>query len=159
VSNSIRIIKTSDQFMAAWVYFSTPVKYPGQVLSGALKALFTKFFLPAFLLMYGVAFYIWSLAITDDFIFGLFNNLVMFVLMEKFADHYLPFSRQQNIKEQSGRFVKVLVQFAVIAALVGLHYLALKINYLVLGLVPVAAFGAYLLFKNIQSLRWKDMKI
>lgn len=159
VSGSVRIINSSEHFMASWVYFSMPIKYPGQILSGALKALFTKFFLPAYLLMYIAAFYFWGIAITDDFLFGLFNNLVIFTCMELFATHYLPFSRQQNIKDQTGRFVKVILQFAIIAALVGLHYLALQVNYLVAILIPVAATGSVLLFKKIQSLRWRDMTI
>ena len=159
VSTSKTILPYYENFQASWVYQSTPVKYPGQLISGSLKALLTKFFLPIYLLLFAFAWYIWGNNIIDDFIFGFFNNLIIFFLLEILSVHHLPFSQQQNIKEQSGRFVKVFVQLISIAALVGLHYLALKINWLVSGLVIVAAFIGYYLIQKIKSLRWKDMTI
>ncbi len=159
VSSSIRIINTSENYQAAWLYYSAPIKFPGSILSGALKALLTKFFMPVFLIMFAFALFIWGPAIVDDFIFGFFNNLIIFLLIQVFSDHFLPFSQQQNIKVQSGRFAMVILQFAVIALLVGLHYLALKINWLVAGLVLPAATAQYFLIKKIASYRWKDMKI
>jgi ABC-2 type transport system permease protein len=159
VSSSKTIIAFYENFQAAWVYQSTPVKYPGQVISGSIKALLTKFFSPIYLLLYIFSLYTWGYIITDDFVFGFFNNIIIFLSLEQLSRHYLPFSQQQNIKEQSGRFVKVIIQIITIAALVGLHYLALRINGLVMVLVPVAAFISYLLNKNIKTLRWKDMTV
>jgi ABC-2 type transport system permease protein len=159
VSSSKTIIAFYENFQAAWVYQSTPVKYPGQVISGSIKALLTKFFSPIYLLLYIFSLYTWGYVITDDFVFGFFNNIIIFLSLEQLSRHYLPFSQQQNIKEQSGRFVKVIIQIITIAALVGLHYLALRINGLVMVLVPVAAFIGYLLNKNIKNLRWKDMTV
>jgi ABC-2 type transport system permease protein len=159
VSSSKTIIAFYENFQAAWVYQSTPVKYPGQVISGSIKALLTKFFSPIYLLLYIFSLYTWGYIITDDFVFGFFNNIIIFLSLEQLSRHYLPFSQQQNIKEQSGRFVKVIIQIITIAALVGLHYLALRINGLVMVLVPVAAFIGYLLNKNIKNLRWKDMTV
>lgn len=157
VSSSKTILPYYENFQAAWVYHSTPIKYPGQLIYGSLKALLTKFFLPIYLLLFAFAWYTWGLSILDDFIFGFFNNLLIFLVLEMLSVHYLPFSQQQNIKEQSGRFIKVFVQLISIAVLVGLHYLALKISWLVSGLVPVAVLITYYLIEKIKSLRWKDM--
>lgn len=159
VSSSKGITAMYENFQAAGVYYSTPLKYPGQVINGTIKALFTKFFLPAYVLMFIFSFYTWGPAIIDDFVFGFFNNLLIFLLLEIFSKHYLPFSQQQNIKMQSGRFVKVILQMFIIAALVGLHYLALKIYWLVIVLIPVAAVAAFYFQKKIKSLRWKDMTL
>ena len=159
VSSSKSIVAVYENFQAAWVYHSTPVKYPGQIISGSLKALLTKFFLPAYLLLFLFSFYTWGPAIIDDFAFGLFNNIIIFLLLEILSKHMLPFSQQQNIKMQTGRFAKVIVQLFIIAALVGLHYLALTINWLVIGLLPVAAVAVFYLNKKIKSLRWKDMTV
>ena len=159
VSSSKGISALYENFQAAGVYYSTPLKYPGQVISGTIKALFTKFFLPAYGLLFIFSFYTWGTAIMDDFVFGFFNNLLIFLLLEIFSKHYLPFSQQQNIKMQSGRFVKIILQMFIIAALVGLHYLALRINWLVAGLIPIAALAAFYFQKKIKSLRWKDMTL
>lgn len=159
VSSSKSIMAYYENFQAAWVYQSTPVKYPGQVISGALKALLTKFFLPIYLIIFAFAYFIWGNNIIDDFIFGFFNNIIIFLLLEIFSTHYLPFSQQQNIKQQTGKFVKVILQLIVIAAIVGLHYLALNLYWLVSALIPVAAVASYFLIKKIKSFRWKDMTV
>lgn len=159
VSTSKTMVSYFEQFQAAWVYQSTPVKYPGQIISGSLKALLTKFFLPPYLLLFVYCLYTWGPAIIDDFVFGLFNNIIIFFLLEILSKHFLPFSQQLNVKMQSGRIVKVMLQLLVIASLVGLHYLALNINWLVIGLTPLAATTAYFLIKKISSFRWKDMTV
>jgi hypothetical protein len=159
VSTSKTLVAYYENFQAAWVYQSTPVKYPGQIISGSLKALLTKFFLPPYLLLFAFSYYTWGAAIIDDFVFGFFNNCIIFLLLEVLSKHFLPFSQQLNIKMQSGRIVKVLLQLIVIAALVGLHYLALNINWLVIILTPVAATAAYFLIKKVKSFRWKDMTV
>lgn len=160
VSGSKTLVSYYENFQAAWVYQSTPVKFPGEIISGALKALLTKFFFPVYLLSFGFACYIWGTAIIDDFIFGFFNNIVIFLLLEVLASkHMLPFSMQQNVKIQAGKLVKVFLQLAIIGALVGLHYLALKIGWLVSALVPVSAVSGYLFTKKIKTLRWKDISI
>ncbi len=159
VSSSKSLVSYYENFQAAWIYQSTPVKYPGRIISGSLKALLTKFFLPAYLVLFFYSFYTWGPAIIDDFIFGFFNNMIIFFLLEVLSLHNLPFSQQQNLKVQSGRFVKVILQIIVISALVGLHYLALRISWLIAVLIPVAAIGAWFLIKKVSSFRWKDMTI
>ncbi len=53
----------------------------------------------------------------------------------------------------------MILQFAAIALIVGLHYLALKINWLVEGLIIPSAAVQFYLIKKIASYRWKDMRI
>jgi ABC-2 type transport system permease protein len=140
--------------MASWIYQSTPVLKPGQIISGALKALLIKFFIPVYAILFAFAWYVWGLSIVDDFVFGFFNNILIFLITANLTEHYLPFSRQSNTKQQSGRFAQVIMQMIIIAALVGLHYLVIKIDWLIYCLIPVAAAGCYFLFKRIQELPW-----
>jgi hypothetical protein len=97
---------------------------------------------------------VWGFSIVDDFILGFFNNMLLFLLMTNLSDHYLPFSRQLNTKQQTGKFVQALLQMLLIAALVGLHYLVTGNNWLPLVILPFSAAGCYLLLKRIQNLDW-----
>jgi ABC-2 type transport system permease protein len=36
----------SEKYKASWIYYITPVATPGQLLTGALKSLMAKFYLP-----------------------------------------------------------------------------------------------------------------
>jgi hypothetical protein len=155
ISSGVTFISFYENFQASWIYQSTPVSKPGHIISGALKAMFAKFFILVYLVMFVFAFYVWGAAIVNDFLLGFFNNVAIFLLLANLNDHYLPFSRQQNAKQQTGRFVQVFLQLLVIALLVGLHYLvALQSDWLTWCLIPVSAAGSYFLLKHIQNLPW-----
>jgi ABC-2 type transport system permease protein len=159
ISSGIGFMAFHENFQASWIYQSTPVAKPGHIISGGLKAMFIKFFAPVYLILFAFAFFVWGIAVIDDFLLGFFNNLAIFLLIANLGDYYLPFSRQQNTKQQSGRFVQVILQLFMIGLLIGLHYLVLLIGWpwLSLCLVPVSAMGCYFLLKHIQHLSW--MKI
>jgi hypothetical protein len=154
IASGITFVSFHENFQASWIYQSAPVAKPGQIISGALKAMFIKFFIPVYLILFSFAFFVWGVAIVDDFVLGFFNNLAIFLLIANLGEHYLPFSRQANVKQQSGRFVQVILQMLVIGALVGLHYLVLRTDWLTFCLIPVSVVGCYLLLKRIQNLPW-----
>ncbi len=158
-SSAIYILPMYENFTASWVYTSSPIKSPGSLVSGGAKVILTKFFLPAYLLMFSFAFYVWGYIIVDDFILGLFNNLIMFYAIYLLSNISLPFSQKPNLQMQSGKFIKLLLQYILIAAMVGLHYLALKVNYVVIGCIPLAAIIALFLHKKLLELPWSKIKV
>lgn len=127
ISSCLTIIAFYDNFGAAWIYQSAPLSKPGEIISGMLKALLLKFFVPVYLLLFAFALFVWGAPVIDDFVFGFFNNMLIFLLMANLSDHYLPFSRQANIKVQSGKFIRMILQLMIVGALIGIHWLALKI--------------------------------
>lgn len=154
IASSIGFVSFYENFQASWIYQSTPVTKPGQIITGGLKALLAKFFLPIFLILFLFSFYVWGFAVLNDFVLGFFNNIFMFLIIANVSDHYLPFSRQQNSKEQSGRFLQIILQLFIIGALVSLHYLVLKIDWLIYCLIPISVAGCYFMLKKLQNLRW-----
>jgi len=154
IAGSMAFITTNDNFQASWIYQSTPISQPGYLISGGLKAILAKFFTLIYLIMFAFAFYVWGTAVIDDFILGFFNNIFLFLLITNLSDHYLPFSRQPNTKQQTGKFVQALLQMIIIGALVGIHYLVIQNNWLTWSLIPLSAAGCYFLLKRIQNLNW-----
>lgn len=154
ISSAIMLIAFNENFTASWVYLSSPLRLPGSLISGSLKSLLVKFFLPIFVLLFGFSFYVWGYTIADDFIFGFFNNILIFLLTAHFNSSYLPFSMQPNVKQQTGKFVKVFLQLVIVGALVGLHYVALMLPWMVAALIPFSAVGCYFMFKTIQQYKW-----
>jgi hypothetical protein len=154
LASAIGFISFYDNYLASWVYQSTPIAKPGEIISGGLKALLTKFFVPAFILLFSFALYVWGLKIADDFLLGFFNNIFMFLLIGNISVHFLPFSRQPNAKEQSGRFLYVILHMLITGALIGIHYFVSKYNWVVIILIPFSALGCFLLFKRIKNFSW-----
>ena len=154
LGGSLAFITTHENFQASWIYQSTPIAKPGYLISGGLKVILVKFFILVYLFLFSSTFYVWGSAIIDDFILGFFNNIFLFLLIINLQDHYLPFSRQINTKQQSGKFVQTMLQMIIIAAIVGVHYLIITISWLTYCLLPVSVFGCYYLLKRIQNLNW-----
>ena len=159
ISTCLNLVPFNENFTAAWIYQAVPLAQPGEIISGSIKALLIKFFVPVYLILFVFGLYVWGAAVADDFIFGFFNNLLIFLALANLGEHSLPFSKQANIKQQTGKFIRVLVQLALIAALIGVHYLALKVSWLPLSLIPVSAFGVYFLLKRIQNLPWLKISV
>ncbi len=159
MANSIVFITLHENFAASWVYQSTPITYPGQLIMGGVKTLLIRFFFPIYLILFLFSYYIWGTKIIDDFILGFFNNILILFLNLNLTQHYLPFSKQPNIKEQSGKLVKVFLQFGVIGLLILIHYYVIRLPWLAYSLIPVSIICCYGLMKRIEHLSWKKISI
>ncbi len=160
VTGLMTFVAISDTYNASWIYYSTPFDKPGDLISGSIKALFVKFFLPIYGLLLCFAFYIWGLQILDDFAVGFFNNACLFLLAARVNPHYLPFSVEPNTQQQSGKFVLALVQMLVVAVLVGLHYLAIQFYDWTLYAMLIPVFiGIYFLLRYFRQLPWRKISV
>lgn len=159
MASSLIIIPYYDNYQASWIYQSAPLNKPGEIISGAIKALLVKFFIPFFLILFIAAYFIWGNQIIDDFAFGFFNNIFILLLLDNFSDHYLPFSCQQDLKKQSGKMIRAILNLIILGILIGIHYAALQISWLVIALIPFFAVGDYFLLKRIQNLSWSKISI
>ncbi len=159
ISIGIMIIAFNENFQAAWVYFCSPVTRPGELLTGSLKALLIKYFLPAYIIMFAIAFYIWHWQIIDDFIFGLFNNLLSFFIVAALTPHHLPFSKQPSTQQQAGKLAIVFLQMIMIGILILIHYLLLKIPYALYALTPLFLIGFIAILRNLQKLPWRKISL
>lgn len=157
MSAALSLVAFNENFAASWVYFSRPLQKPGSLISGALKMLIVKFMLPIVLVLFSFAMYVWGYKIIDDFILGVLNNILIFIFLSHITKSYLPFSMQPNVKQQTGKFIQVILQMVIIGILVGLHYLALKIWWLVAALIPLSAVGCYFIFSTIQNYSWQKI--
>lgn len=157
--NSLHIIPFNQNFEAAWIYKSAPLKQPGQIILGSLKALFVKFFIPFYFLFFSVCLYIWGPQIIDDFLYGLVNSIFLIILLSFLNDIYLPFSLKPDVKKQAGKVIKVIFQSLIVGALIGLHYIVIKVNYLNLMLMPLWIIGILFLTKRLKNISWNKINI
>ncbi len=160
IATSIMLVSFNENYAASWIYHSTPLERPGELIAGALKALFAKYYIPVYLLLMAFSMYIWGPGICGDFLFGIFNNILCYLLLARLSDHYLPFSRQPNTRMQTGRFMQAILQMILIGILVGLHYLLLKYcHWAMYALLPLTITGCFLLLRQMQRLPWKKIAI
>jgi hypothetical protein len=159
VSGSLTLVAFNESYAASWIYHSTPIRQPGEIILGTIKSLFIKFFIPIYFILFSIAVSIWGWHVADDFLLGFFNNLFCFFALASQMDHYLPFSRQPDTKQQAGRFVVILFQFILVGGMVGLHYLFISHTQLFYVIIPVLILGIVLLMKRLRTLSWSKISI
>jgi hypothetical protein len=159
IGNSLMFVAYSENYQAAWVYRSSPIIQPGNLVSGTAKAMFTKFFLPAYLLLFSFCIVIWHTAIIDDFLLGLVVNLFCFLCIASLSSKSLPFSKQPNTQLQSGKFILVIIQMIIIGAMIGLHLLTLYFPFVFYVLLPILAVASFFLIRNLQQLQWNKISM
>jgi ABC-2 type transport system permease protein len=159
ISSSLMLISYHENFEAAWIYYSTPIRQPGELITGAVKAMFIKYFMPLYLFLFCFSFYIWGVPVVDDFLTGLFTNLFLFLFFVYFSTYYLPFSRQPNVQDQTGKFLIVILQLIVIGLLVGLHYLIIKQWWWLSFALLIPAYLLSMFFlRKLRGLLWRQIK-
>lgn len=152
-------VSFSESYAASWIYHAAPVKNPGYMLMATLNALFVKYFLPLYIIFFGICLYIWKLAVADDFLFGLTNIYLCLLTGITIADKYLPFSRPPSTREQSGRGIMMFLLMAMTGVMVGIHYLLNKIPAALYIFFVVEIFLCWLIRRELRNLSWKKISV
>lgn len=152
-------IPYSDDFKASWVYFSTPVDKPGEILSGTLKAIFVRLFIPGYVVISILILAIWGLRATDDILFGFFNNAIMLLILALINKRHLPFSIAPNVRSQSGNIARAIVSFVIIGILGFGHYLLSQRPSIQLGVIPVQIGLIFLLLRFYRRTNWSSITL
>ena len=152
-------IPYSDDFKASWIYFSLPLESPGEILSGMLKAILVRLFLPAYLLVSVFVIAVWGIRAVDDVVFGFLNNVIMLQCFALIGNRHLPLSMAPSVRGQSGNFLRGILMFILIGAIGGSHYLITRFQPLVLyGVIPVQLGVIYVLLKVYRRTSWDAIK-
>ena len=159
ISSGFTLAQFNEHFLATWIYHSSPLVRPGELISGLAKSIIIKFFLPVYLILSVVNLSVWGPQVWDDVLFGLFSNLLCYFCFVNMSDHHLPFSRQPNVRQQSGRFAKAILQMLLVSVLVGLHYLLVDHTLWLMVSIPFLALATHFLIRRTRGLSWSAIKI
>ena len=145
-----------DEPKAAWVYGSTPIEKPGELLSGQFWAIFFKFQFTAILIVSFFIVYIWGLTSLDDIVFGLLIMMSFQLLANIGFKSKLPFS----FKFESGKntnFIQVILYMVGIGIMAGVHWVFMKVPFLIFGMLLPAALLVWFLSKELRKLNWNKI--
>jgi ABC-2 type transport system permease protein len=153
----IYTIRYSENFKASWIYQTIPVQYPGELLSGAFKAIFTQLFLPVYVVANIVTIYFWGYPVIIDVIYGFCSILMMAYVMLLVQPAAFPFSDEKS-SEQSGRNVMTsMLMLLAIGAMAGIHYLLIAKNINLLFVLPVILLVLFSLSRKYRLTPWHKM--
>lgn len=152
-------IPYSDDFKASWIYFSTPVETPGEMLSGMIKAMVVRLFIPVYVIISIFVLSIWSISVVDDILFGMMNNLLMLIILAMINKRHLPLSMAPNVRTQTGNLMRSILSFVIIGILGAGHYLLTQIPFLLLAGIPVQLIAIYFLHKSYIRTGWNSITL
>jgi hypothetical protein len=150
-------IRFSENFKASWIYQTIPVQRPGNLMSGAFKAIFVQLFLPIFIVINMITIYFWGFTVLIDIVYGFCTIMMMTYGMLLIQPAGFPFSDDISTAQSGRNVMKTLLMFLAIGVLGGIHYLFsyLKIN--VLYILPVILFLLFFLSRQYRLTPWRKM--
>ncbi len=152
-------IPYSDDFPAGMIYFITPIPHPGEILSGTLKALFVRLFIPGYLLVSTFVLFVWRASAIDDLLFGFFNNFIMLMIMAMINQRHLPFSIAPNLRAQSGNLARGLISTIAIGIIGFGHYFLSMQPILVPLAIPFQIVTIYFLLRFYKKTSWEKLTL
>ena len=143
-------LQFSHQFEAAWIYRALPVRRPGELMVGALKALAWRFVLPVYVLFTVGLLVLVGPSALPDIALALCLTGVVTVGLALVMNPGLPFSTNLSALQSGGKFGKNMFLMILPAAAWLGHYLLTKLPYAVAAAIVPAAL-LYLLFERIYA--------
>jgi hypothetical protein len=155
-------IPYSDDFRASWIYYSTPLNNPGEILSGTIKAICVRLFFPSYCIISTFVLYIWGYHAIDDIIIALFNNFLMLMILAMINKRHLPLSMAPDVRAQSGNLMRSILTFVLIGTLGLAHFLLTLLgqhSMFLLGVVPLQVIALYLIFRAYKRTTWNQITL
>ena len=144
----------SDKYKAAWIYFTAPVKTPGLIIRGSVKASISIFFIPMALIVLTAGLLIVGLKVLPNIILGLTNQLLLACIAVYSSHKQLPFSAHQSTQRKTGNFLRGLI-ILLASGIIGLsHYLIYSFMPVVIIYIALSGIATWLLLDSIKSISW-----
>jgi hypothetical protein len=147
----------SEKYKAAWFYYTTPIGKPGRIISGAVKSMIAKFYLPLVTVTAIVALVIVGPKIIPNLLFGLFNQFLITCSIAFLSLKEFPFSQAQN--QAKSNFIRGIVSMIIPASIAMLHYMIYSFTAVVIILCLLSGIASWLVMDAIKNKSWADLNL
>jgi hypothetical protein len=149
----------SDKYKASWIYYTTPITTPGELISGSVKAAICKFYLPMALVisLAGVIFI--GPSIIPNLLLGMSNQLLISFVIAYIGYREFPFSHIESTKRKGTTFIRGLVSMLIPFLLAYVHFLIFKFTVPILILLALSIIANWLIAGSIAQRSWKYFTI
>ena len=150
-------VNFSDDYKSAWIFQSSPIKKPGEILAGVLKSIIVKFLLPLYGFTSIIILLVWRDRALIDLAFGFATCLFLTILMAVMSDKHLPLSILPSARNQAGNAARVIF-FMILIGLVGSgHYFLTRVGLVLWILSPILLVASYFLFQRYRAIAWNEI--
>jgi hypothetical protein len=112
----------TDSPEAAWIYRALPLKEYGHIMTGALKAILSRFFIPVYLLLTIPCIILWGATIMPQLILSGLGNILIVMLPVLFQKMELPFTRARDMQQKGTNSLLAILSMALMFITTGVVY-------------------------------------
>ena len=151
-TTSITQLPYTDTPEGSWIYKALPITKHGHLLTGAIKAMFFKFFAPIMLILSVFTYFVWGVEkLPSLLVAGLMIvliNLYSIIIMKM----ELPFTQPRDMQQRGNNMARMFFLMLLMGLTVGLTYLTLRMNdwivFLICTILFLATVNAYSQIRN-----------
>jgi ABC-2 type transport system permease protein len=148
----------TDSPEASWIYRSLPLREYGHIMTGALKAQLSRFFLPVYLAMTIPCIILWGISIMPQLILSGLGNIMIVMITVLFQKMELPFTRARDMQQKGTNSLLaifgMILMFILAGAVYTTSFLPAWISYIICGIVLSLVV---LIFRSVRK-SWMSQK-
>jgi len=148
----------SDQYKAAWIYYSTPLGRPGVILTGAVKACMVKFYLPFVVIITLASLFLFGVSIVPNLVFGFSSVFLAILLYALFLSDKLPFSMPIKKAAENQSFFRNIAMIIFLPVFGIPQYFLFDYSWVLLGSSVVVWGGVLIAIKYIRAKQWAELE-
>lgn len=149
----------SDEFKAAWVFYSTPIEIPGKILMGTFKAILVRFFLPFYTFISIIIIFVWRLSAVPAIVVGLLMSVFVVLIVLMANEKNLPISLQPSLRNQGSNMARGIMALILIAGLGYAHFLLASLGQWQWLMVPVLVAAIFFLGSRYAKTSWARIRL
>jgi hypothetical protein len=151
LTNSI----SSDKYKAAWIFYISPIQFPGSIITGTVKSLLLKFCAPIFLLVSLLGIWLLGWIAIPNLLLAIGNLVGMTYLTAYIAINEIPFSVPENAAGRGMNFMKNLLVGTLPIGVGFLHFYIFSMLPLVIICCLLSFAAVWLLHASLYERYWK----
>ena len=157
--NAVSNMNMTEQYKAAWIYYTSPLESPGRIMGGAFKAMWIKYYLPFVIVVTGFVLYVWGIGALIDVILATANVTTYVLILMYLGNRHLPFSMPEQMKTKAGKAVLKMLFAIIFMGCMGLAHYAIYFIWLKVLLTFISIALLWTIWDSYINTSWKQLKI
>jgi hypothetical protein len=152
VNNAILQLPYTDSPEAAWIYKALPFNAHGELLTGAIKAILTKFLVPTYAILIIPLVLLWGLPVIAPLLLSLAGNVFLVLIVMVFQETYLPFTHLREMQKKGMNSLRNVLSMIFMFLVAGGIYMTRLVPFWVTILLSfIVIYVNIMIFRHIRN--------
>jgi hypothetical protein len=148
----------TDSPEAAWIYRALPLKEYGHIMTGAIKAILSRFYIPVYLFLTIPCLILWGISIIPQLILSGLGNILIIMVPVLFQKMELPFTRARDMQQKGTNSLLAILSMVLMFITAGVVYFTTFLPDWVTFLICGSALGLIVLIFRYVRKSWISQK-